>query len=151
MNNALASPERSPTRRGRVLSVVFWIVTAIVLMELIVGGYWDVVYTDHVEEVLDRIGYTHNFSVMLGIAKWLAAAAIVLPRLPRLKEWAYAGVVFVDGGAVVSHIAVHDGPSIWLPPLIFGLLTLTSWALRPPSRRDPAPLPEIGAALSRGR
>ncbi|MFI6868748.1 DoxX family protein [Nocardia sp. NPDC050406] len=138
MNNTVQS-----ARRGRALTVLFWIVTGLLLVELVYGGYTDVVYTDQVEEVLDRLGYSHDFSVLLGIAKWLAAVVILLPRLPRWKEWAYAGVVFIDGGAVYSHIAAGDGFSLWLPPLLFGLLTLLSWALRPPSRRDPAPLPEV--------
>jgi hypothetical protein len=37
--------------------------------------------------------------------------------------------------AVASHILVGDGPDKWGAPLGFAVVTLASWALRPPGRR----------------
>jgi hypothetical protein len=67
----------------------------------------------------------------------LGAIAILVPRFPRLKEWAYAGIFFDLTGAAMSCAAVGGygayGFHVIAPLLIAGL-TVTSWALRPQSR-----------------
>jgi DoxX-like family len=60
---------------------------------------------------------------------------LLVPRLMRLKEWAYAGAVFKYSGAVASHVFASDGPDKWAVPMAFAILTLASWALRPAERR----------------
>ena len=67
-------------------------------------------------------------------------AALLAPGLPRLKEWAYAGIVFVYLGAACSHFAVGDPTDKVVVPTMFAVVALLSWATRPPTRRDPAPL-----------
>ena len=44
--------------------------------------------------LIERLGYPAYFLVILGIWKLLGAVALVVPKFPRLKEWAYAGVIF---------------------------------------------------------
>ncbi|WP_157620831.1 sigma-70 family RNA polymerase sigma factor [Saccharothrix sp. NRRL B-16348] len=66
-----------------------------------------------------------------------AAVAIAVPAFVVLKEWAYAGVLFRWWGAVVSHLAVGDGPVSWGPPLMFSAFAVASWVLRPADRRLP--------------
>jgi hypothetical protein len=58
-----------------------------------------------------------------------------MPRFPRLKEWAYAGLFFDFSGATVSHIAAGDGVNIWIWPTVFITILIASWALRPASRK----------------
>jgi hypothetical protein len=69
---------------------------------------------------------------ILGV--WYVSAGIVVlaPRLPRLKEWAYAGAVITYASAVASHVAVGDGISRVVAPTLLLALTFVSWALRPP-------------------
>ncbi len=81
-----------------------------------------------------KLGYPVYFVVLLGVWKALGAAVIVAPRLPRLKEWAYAGIVFDLTGAAVSHAASGSSAGNVVGPLLFTLLALASWALRPESR-----------------
>ena len=50
--------------------------------------------------LIERLGYPLYFLVILGIGKLLGAVALVIPRIPRLKEWAYAGVPFDLTGAL---------------------------------------------------
>lgn len=69
------------------------------------------------------------------LAKILAVLAILSPGLPRLKEWAYAGIFFNMMGATVSHIARHDQVGFIIVTITIAALTLTSWALRPQNRR----------------
>jgi len=55
---------------------------------------------------------------ILGV--WYVSASLVLlaPRLPRLKEWAYAGLVINYTGAAASHIWNGDGAEKLVAPAI---------------------------------
>ena len=76
------------------------------------------------------------------MAKLLGGAAILLPRLRRLKEWAYAVMTFDLSGATYSHIAHRDAAAELVLPLVLLALLMTSYALRPTSRRLPDALVE---------
>jgi DoxX-like family len=126
----------------RVHVLIYWVTTLVVAAESAVGGlWWDLGRTPYVRETLAHLGYPLYFATVMGVAKGLAVAALLVPRLPRLKEWAYAGVFFVYAGAAASHFAVGDPTGKVLTPIVLAVVTLASWALRPPTRRDPAPLP----------
>ena len=45
-------------------------------------------------EGMRHLGYPDYFATILGVWKVLGGIAVLLPRTPRLKEWAYAGMVF---------------------------------------------------------
>jgi hypothetical protein len=140
--------DRSDTAAGsphRRRAVVYWVVSLPVLAETAAGIQWDFARNPTVVEVLDRIQFPDYMADVLGSTKILALAAVLAPGLPRLKEWAYAGLVFVYFGAAVCHVAVGDDLGGILTPAILGVITLASWALRPPSRRDPRPLGEVWA------
>jgi uncharacterized membrane protein YphA (DoxX/SURF4 family) len=83
-------------------------------------------------EVTNRVGYP----VILGVWKLLGSIAIIIPRFPRLKEWAYAGVVFNLTGALASNLVsgVHDATTVVYLVGMMGI-TAVSCAVRPPSRR----------------
>jgi len=116
--------------------IVYWVTTALVVFELAIGGAWDVLRVPQVRELIERLGYPSYFLVILGTWKLLGAVALVIPRFPRLKEWAYAGVFFDLTGAVVSLFAsglINLGAMAY--PIFMIGVAVASWALRPPSRR----------------
>src|SRR5271165_228683 len=98
----------SPTKAERTRAIVYWVATALLVFELVLGGIWDVLRVPHVRIVFERLGYPTYFLVILGVWKLLGAVAVTIPRFPRLKEWAYAGAVFDLTGAVMSHVASGD-------------------------------------------
>jgi len=103
--------------------------------ELGVGGVWDLLRLPYVRTVFTHLGYPAYLLIILGAWKVAGAVAILIPRFPRLKEWAYAGAFFSYTGALASHLAVGDGIDKWAVLIVFaGLLTL-SWGLRPGDRR----------------
>jgi uncharacterized membrane protein YphA (DoxX/SURF4 family) len=73
------------------------------------GGVGDILRTQPVVDGMTHLGYPAYFCVILGVWKVLGAVAVLVPRFPRLKEWAYAGAVFELTGASASHLAVGDG------------------------------------------
>lgn len=115
--------------------LVYGASTVIVVAECLVGGAYDLFRLPPFFPMLAQLGYPAYLATILGIAKIIVGIAIAAPRLPRLKEWAYAGVTINMLGAAASWLAIRHGPSDVTPPLLFAALTLTSWAARPASRR----------------
>ena len=124
-----------PTGRLPLRTGAYWTVTAVVIGEAAVGGTLDLLRMAPFYPVLLDLGYPSYLSTILGAAKILAAVVIAAPRLPRLKEWAYAGVLINMVGAMASHLAVHDSLDNLVAPAAFAVLALLSWAARPASRR----------------
>ncbi|HEX4071414.1 MAG TPA: DoxX family protein [Planctomycetaceae bacterium] len=120
-------------------TIVYWLTTAVMIFVMGSGGVADIIRIPAVSEGMSHLGYPTYFCVILGVWKVLAAVAFVIPRTPRLKEWAYAGTFFDLTGAAASHFSVGDPPLKLVAPLIFVLIAVASWALRPPSRRLAGP------------
>jgi hypothetical protein len=84
---------------------------------------------------MKHLGYPAYFLIILGFWKLAGAVTLLVPRFPRLKEWAYAGLFFAYTGAAASLLAVGDGAGAIAPPIAFAGLTLASWAFWPSDRR----------------
>jgi uncharacterized membrane protein YphA (DoxX/SURF4 family) len=116
--------------------IAYWVTTALVVFELVLGGVWDVLQVPQVRSLIERLGYPPYFLIILGTWKLLGAVVLVIPRFPRLKEWAYAGVLFDLTGAVasLSMSGLTDAGTLAYPIVMAGI-AVASWALRPQSRR----------------
>ena len=115
--------------------VGYWVATALVALAFLAGGVADLSRAPAVLEGMSALGYPAYFASILGLWKILGAIAIVAPRFPRLKEWAYAGILFDLTGAAMSHAASGDETNKMVTPLVLLALALTSWALRPQDRK----------------
>jgi hypothetical protein len=121
--------------------IAYWTATVLIAVETLVGGAIDlahgrgaVVTGTPVVDVVTGLGYPVYLLTILGVWKLLGGATLLAPRLPRLKEWAYAGIVFELTGAAVSLGLRGSGAGDIAVPLLLTALAITSWALRPPSR-----------------
>jgi uncharacterized membrane protein YphA (DoxX/SURF4 family) len=122
---------------AKTKSIVYWTTTILVAF-FMSGGLTQIwQYSTNPHGVVPELGYPMYFFAILGVWKVLGAIAILVPRFPRLKEWAYAGIFFDLTGAALSCAAV-GGYGAYdfhvLAPLIIAGILVTSWALRPPSR-----------------
>ncbi len=128
--------------------IAYWVTTVIIAAELAVGGVWDVLRVPFVRGVMEHLGYPSYLLVILGAFKLPGALALVVPRFPRVKEWAYAGAFFNYAGAAASHAIAGDGAAGWAGPAAFAAILAASWALRPPGRRlsDAAPATAVTIA-----
>jgi hypothetical protein len=136
-------------RWHRIRVIAFWATTLIVVAELVAGSVWNLLRIEWIRIQLSHLGYPDYFAYILGAWHVGGAAAIMAPAFPRLKEWAYAGSLFLWSSAVVSHLSRGDfvHSSAWMTPLFFATCAIVSWALRPADRR----LPNSGAPESRPR
>ena len=84
---------------------------------------------------IKHLGYPIYFLTILGIWKILGVVALLIPKFPLLKEWAYAGFFFAMSGAVFSHIASGDSMTENVPAFLLLILTVISWYFRPADRK----------------
>ena len=78
---------------------------------------------------------TITYWASTGIVSVMLLMALVLPGLPLVKEWAYAGLILTWTMALMSTYANHEGPQIWVMPLVLLVLLGVSYATRPAGRR----------------
>jgi uncharacterized membrane protein YphA (DoxX/SURF4 family) len=133
---AETTAESKTQPRGRVIT--YWVTTALLAFVVGSGGIGDITNQWGTLETVDILGYPVYFLTIIGIWKVLGAIAILLPGLPRIKEWAYAGIFFEMTGAAASHAFVGDyGAFAYhiFTTVGFAALALLSWALRPKSRK----------------
>src|SRR5258708_1700628 len=86
-------------------------------------------------EAMSHLGYPVYILTILGIWKILGVVALLIPKFPTLKEWAYAGFFFAMSGAVYSHLAVGDPGKELFPSFLLIALILVSWFFRPAGRK----------------
>jgi uncharacterized membrane protein YphA (DoxX/SURF4 family) len=127
----------------RTKTIAYWTTTGLVALAFIAGGVIDMAGPPTVLETMKHLGYPAYFALLLGSWKLLGGAAILSPRLPRLKEWAYAGMFFDLTGAAISHAASGDGGAKIATPAVLLALTLASWALRPAARKLEGAAPSV--------
>jgi hypothetical protein len=124
------------TAKGK--SIAYWTTTGLVAFFIGGGGVGQLMqYHANPHGIVRQLDYPMYFFAILGIWKILGVLAILWPRLPLLKEWAYAGIFFDVTGAAASCAAVGGCGAYGfhvIAPLVIGALTVASWALRPPSR-----------------
>jgi hypothetical protein len=99
----------------RTRTITYWTTTILVAFFIGSGGASQVAqFLGNTHGVVPVLGYPMYFFAILGFWKVLGAIAILVPRFPRLKEWAYAGIFFDLTGAAASCAAV-GGYGAWLP------------------------------------
>ena len=112
----------------------YWATTGLFAAAFLASGAAELASAPAVVASTVALGYPAYVVTILGIWKVLSVPALLTPRLPRLKEWAYAGIFFDLTGAAASHAFSGDSPGKIAIPLVLLLVAAASWALRPPSR-----------------
>jgi uncharacterized membrane protein YphA (DoxX/SURF4 family) len=95
-----------------------WLVTGLMAALLLLSAVPDILRMPGALAVFAHLGYPPYLLVFLGTAKILGVAAVLVPGVTRLKEWAFAGLVFDVTGALYSHLSIGDPPGAWAPAAI---------------------------------
>lgn len=123
------------TRRNKI---IYWIATLWLALGMVSTGLVQLFKGKTGAGGADSIthlGYPLYFLTILGICKMLGVVAVLIPKYPLLKEWAYAGFMFIMLGAVCSHVAAADPMKEIFPALLLLALTAVSWYFRPADRK----------------
>lgn len=111
------------------MRILYWITTILIAALMGLSGIPDILRIPEALQIFSHLGYPSYLLPFIGVAKILGAIAVLYPGFPRLKEWAYAGIVFDLIGAFYSHVSVGDPASAWAAPLIGLLLAFGSYFL----------------------
>ena len=115
--------------------IIYWIATIWLALGMLSTGIVQLIQLKEETEMMNRLGYPSYLLSIIGVWKILGVVAVLLPKLPLLKEWAYAGFFFVMSGAILSHFAVGDSAKEFFGPVLLLVLTFVSWYFRPVNRK----------------
>ena len=115
---------------NRRRKTIYWVTTGFVALIFFATGIANLIPVEHISHDMAHLGYPPYFHIILGAWKILGAIVIILPGLPRVKEWAYAGMIFDVTGAALSRFASGDNLITIILPLLIACLVVTSWWLR---------------------
>ncbi len=119
--------------------IIYWIATCWLALGMTSTGIVQVMKMKEEADMITKLGYPLYFLTILGIWKLLGVIAVLVPKFPLVKEWAYAGFFFAMSGALFSHLAAGDKEALaYFGPSLLLVLTITSWYLRPDSRKTGA-------------
>ena len=120
------------TKRNKI---IYWIAT--IWFALGMGSTAVVQLMKNKEDVdmMTALGYPIYILMIIGVWKILGVIAILIPKFPLIKEWAYAGFFFIMSGAIISHLAVGDAAKTLFGPILLIVLTIASWYFRPADKK----------------
>lgn len=116
-------------------NIIYWVATIWLALGMLSTGIVQLMQLKEEVDLMTRLGYPVYFLTIIGVWKILGVVAILLPKFPLLKEWAYAGFFFAMSGAVLSHWACGDEAIEIFGPTLLIVLTIVSWYFRPDSRK----------------
>ena len=120
------------TKRNKI---IYWIATVWLSLGMVATGLVQLIKDETEVARITELGYGEYILTILGIWKFLGVVAILVPKFPLIKEWAYAGFFFAMSGAIFSHIADKSEASAFFGPSLLLVLTVVSWYFRPAERR----------------
>ncbi|MGG5207697.1 DoxX family protein [Chryseobacterium sp. MIQD13] len=115
--------------------IIYWIFTLWMALGMISTAIVQLMKNKDELANFTNLGYPAYLMTIIGVWKILGVIAVLIPRFPLLKEWAYAGFFFVMSGALISHIIIGDTAGNTLPALLLLVLVIISWYFRPADRK----------------
>ena len=111
----------------KTVKIIYWISTILIAGLMLFSGIPDLLSMPEAVAFFKQLGYPAYLLPFLGVAKTLAAIAILVPGFPRLKEWAYAGITYDLLGAAYSGVASGTSPASGLAffAVIFAVLAVS--------------------------
>lgn len=118
--------------------IIYWVATIWLALGMVSTGAVQLLKAKEGQggvDMITHLGYPVYMLTIIGIWKVLGVIALLLPKTPLVKEWAYAGFFFIMTGAIFSHIATGDPVKEIFPSLLLLVLTIVSWYFRPSDRK----------------
>ena len=118
--------------------IIYWIATIWLALGMTATGFGQLIKMKEGQggtEMITHLGYPVYLLMILGAWKIVGVVVLLVPGIPLIKEWAYAGFFFIMTGAFLSHLAMQDPVVELFPSLLLLILTILSWYFRPAGRR----------------
>ncbi|MCE7060244.1 DoxX family protein [Dyadobacter sp. CY343] len=120
------------SRRNKI---IYWVATVWLCLGMVSSGIVQLIHLKEEVDLMTHLGYPLYFLTILGVWKMLGVVAVLVPKFPLVKEWAYAGFFIAMSGAIFSHFAAGDGAKEFFGPVLLLVLTVVSWYFRPADRK----------------
>src|SRR5690606_22354807 len=115
--------------------IIYWVATIWLSLGMISTGIVQLIQMEEEVQKMNTLGYPSYFLTIIGVWKILGVIAVLVPKFPLVKEWAYAGFFFLMSGAIFTHLAVADEAVEYFGPALLLVLTVVSWYFRPADRK----------------
>lgn len=115
--------------------IIYWVATLWLSLGMTASGIMQIIQNKEIVENSKHLGLPLYFLMLIGAWKILGVIAVLVPKFPLVKEWAYAGFFFTMTGAVFVHVAIGDPSSELFGPILLIVLTVVSWYFRPADRK----------------
>lgn len=113
---------------NKTTNILYWTFTILFGGFMLFSAIPDVANTKQAMDIMqEMLHYPAYFNVFIGVAKILGVIGIFIPGFPRIREWAYAGLIFDLVGATYSMAMVSKSGGDWLPMLLFIALGFASY------------------------
>ena len=89
--------------------IIYWISTGLLSSMLLMSAGMYLFKTEDISALFTSFGYPTYLIFPLAFAKIAAVAAIWIPNLDKLKQWAYSALFFEFILAFFAHYMVSDG------------------------------------------
>ncbi|MFC0775810.1 DoxX family protein [Terrimonas alba] len=120
---------------GKAVKIIYWIATIWLALGMLSTGVVQLLKMEEEIDMMTHLGYPVYLLTILGVWKILGVVAVLIPKFPLLKEWAYAGFFIAMSGAVISHLISGDEAKEIFGPALLLILTMVSWYFRPADRK----------------
>jgi len=110
-------------------NIAYWIFTGLLAAFILFTAIPNIMVNADSINLFKYLGFPVYMIPFLGIAKALGAITILIPGVPRLKEWAYAGITFDIAGAFYSILNIGADAAAWITFLVTFALIATSYIL----------------------
>ena len=108
--------------------IFYWVFTGLFAFLMLGSAIPDILSAEvAVKGMHEGLGYPVYFIPFIGAAKLLGVVAILIPGYSRIKEWAYAGLIFDLVGATYSIAASGQPAANYIFMALPLLLALTSY------------------------
>ncbi|MBS9525676.1 DoxX family protein [Litoribacter alkaliphilus] len=115
--------------------IIYWVATIWLSLGMVSTGIVQLIQMEEEVQKMNTLGYPSYFLTIIGVWKILGVIAVLIPKFPLVKEWAYAGFFFLMSGAIFTHLAVADEAVEYFGPALLLVLTVVSWYFRPADRK----------------
>ncbi|MGO1521424.1 MAG: DoxX family protein, partial [Sphingobacterium sp.] len=88
--------------------IIYWVATIWLSLGMVSTGIVQVIQMNEEVQKMNELGYPAYFLTLIGVWKLLGVVAVLVPKFPLIKEWAYAGFFFLMTGAIFTHLTVGD-------------------------------------------
>lgn len=132
INARLAEESQKPSRARNAW---YWITTVLVVATLFLSSLEDFGRVQAVRDEMTNLALPVYLLTIIGTWKVLGTIALLAPRRPLVKEWAYAGTFFLFTGGLACNAIQNTGYNDIALLVVLIPLTIASYLLRPAGRR----------------